>query len=88
MHPRNRWFDSVPEGQNGPEPCHPEKTYDFSALYICLRDRHMDGIWHAQRWRHFAVAGVSHSINEWPFLNGWIVSVCHAQRIVGSFSCN
>jgi hypothetical protein len=28
-----------------------EKTYDFSALYICVRDHCIDEFWHTLRWR-------------------------------------
>ena len=41
----------VSQGKTSPA-YHSEKTYDFSALYICVRDRRVDEFWDAG-WRAF-----------------------------------
>ena len=56
-------------GFTGP-PNHSEKTDDFSALYICVRDGRVDEFWDAE-WRAFVTtAGTCKSAGGRPFLNG------------------
>ena len=44
---------------------HSEKTYDFSALFICVRDQRADEFWHAARQESATRAAPSGVAPKW-----------------------
>ena len=49
-----------------------EKTYDFSALYISVRNRRIDEFWDAGSRAFVTTTGISTSAGHRPFLNRWL----------------
>src|SRR5688572_26200693 len=52
-----------------------DKTYDFSALYICVRDRYVDEYWHAERrrlsWSPELSVRKRLAVSKWMSLLDW-----------------
>ena len=42
-----RWFDNASHGDRRARHLHPEKTDEFSTLYICVRKRRIAEFWNA-----------------------------------------
>ena len=55
-----------------------EKTYDFSALYISVRNRRIDEFWDAGSRAFVTTTGISRSTGHRTFLNRWLSDMSHA----------
>ena len=64
-------------GNTSPEN-HSDKTYEFPALYISIRNRRVDEFWNTG-WRAFVTTtGTCRSAGHRPFLNRSLVDQSHA----------
>ena len=73
----------VSQGKTSPAH-HSEKTYDFSALYICVRNRRVDEFWNAG-WRRFGtITGTCRSAGRRLFQNGGYLTRITLRRVVGT----